>query len=78
MIGIFGSYARDENYPTSDLDILVNFRNPISLLKLVQIQLELSDKIGVPVDLVTKNSLKNKRLIKYIYKDLITLLDEKE
>lgn len=74
-IGVFGSYARRENKKGSDLDILIQFKDRISLLKLVQIEQELSDNLGIPVDLVTENSLKNPRLRKYIDNDLITIYE---
>ncbi len=77
-IGIFGSYARGENRENSDLDILISFKERISLLRLVQIQQELSDKLGIEVDLVTENSLKNPRLKTFIYQDLITIFNEEE
>ena len=77
-IGIFGSYARGEQQASSDLDILISFKDGISLLRLVQIQQELSDTLGIKVDLVTENGLKNPRLKKYIYQDLITIFDEEE
>ena len=41
-IGIFGSYAREEQTKDSDLDILVRFKETISLFDLVQIHQELS------------------------------------
>lgn len=72
-IGIFGSYARGENKKGSDLDILISFKDKIGLLKLVQIQQELSDELGIEVDLVTENSLRNPRLKQFINKDLITI-----
>lgn len=74
-IGIFGSFARGENKTESDLDILIKFQGRISLLKLVQIEQELGDKLGIPIDLVTENSLKNPRLKEYIEKDLITIYE---
>jgi len=74
-IGVFGSFARGENKKGSDLDILIKFKDRISLLKLVQIEQELSDKLGIPIDLVTENSLKNPRLKKSIDKDLITIYE---
>ncbi|MBK8045267.1 MAG: nucleotidyltransferase family protein [Haliscomenobacter sp.] len=74
-IGVFGSFARGENKDGSDLDILIQFRDRISLLKLVQIEQELSDKLGISIDLMTENSLKNPRLKKYIEKDLITIFE---
>lgn len=77
-IGIFGSYARGENGKDSDLDILISFKERISLLRLVQIQQKLSDELGIKVDLITENALKNPRLKSFIYRDLITIFDEKE
>lgn len=72
-IGVFGSYARGENKKGSDLDLLIQFQEAIGLLELVQIEQELSDKLGIKVDLVTEGSLKNPRLKKYIHADLITI-----
>lgn len=72
-IGIFGSFARGENNADSDLDILIQLKERISLLKLVQIEQELSDKLGIPIDLVTENSLKNPRLKRAVERDLIRI-----
>lgn len=69
-IGIFGSFARKEDTPDSDIDILVKFKETISLLDLARIHRELSQILGKEVDLVTESSLKNERLKKYIYNDL--------
>lgn len=69
-IGIFGSFARREQTPESDIDILVKFRKTISLLDLARIQRELSQILGREIDLVTEPSLKNEKLKNYIYKDL--------
>jgi predicted nucleotidyltransferase len=69
-IGIFGSYAREEHTPESDLDILVKFRNGITLLQLIRLENELSEKLGVKVDLVTEGAITNKKLRNYIQKDL--------
>ena len=69
-IGIFGSYARREETPDSDIDILVKFKETLSLLDLAKIHRELSLILGKEVDLVTESSVKNERLKKYIYSDL--------
>jgi hypothetical protein len=69
-IGIFGSYARSEETPDSDIDILVKFKETLSLLDLAKIHRELSQILGTDVDLVTESSIKNERLKKYIYTDL--------
>jgi uncharacterized protein len=70
MIGIFGSYARNENTSTSDLDIVVRFRSAVSLLQLVHLERILSEKTGIKVDLVTEGAIKNKRLKNNIDRDL--------
>jgi predicted nucleotidyltransferase len=69
-IGIFGSYARQEDDENSDIDILVSFKETISLLDLARIHRELSNALGKKVDLVTEKALKNEKLKSYIYKDL--------
>ena len=56
-IGIFGSYARNENKPESDLDILVSFGQRVNLFELIGMEQELSDQLGLKVDLVTRQSL---------------------
>lgn len=74
-IGIFGSFARREETKESDIDILVKFRNTISLLDLVRIHRELSQILGREVDLVTEQSLKNERIKKHIYQDLKVIFE---
>ena len=73
-VGIFGSFARDEDDSDSDIDILVKFKDTPSLLALIKIENDLSDLLGIKVDLVTTGSLKNKRIKRSIKKDLIHLL----
>ena len=60
QIGIFGSYVRGEQQGTSDVDILVEFEEGarLSLLDIVGLEIELSDLLGVKVDLVEKGTLK--------------------
>ncbi len=69
-IGIFGSFARNENTPESDIDILVKFKNGITLLQLIKLENDLSEKLGIKVDLVTEGALTNDKLKKSIQKDL--------
>ena len=56
-IKIFGSYARGEAKPESDLDVMVDFYERKSLLELVGIEQELEDALGINVDLLTKESI---------------------
>jgi predicted nucleotidyltransferase len=70
FIGLFGSFARNEQNVNSDIDILVSFQNGISLLRLIRLEDELSARLGRKVDLVTAGSIKNKRLKRNISNDL--------
>lgn len=56
-IGIFGSYIRRENTKTSDIDILVEFYEPIGW-EFVDLKEFLEKILGINVDLVTVKALK--------------------
>ena len=71
-LGIFGSYARGEQQPDSDLDILVAFEQPVTLFDLVRLENELTEELGIEVDLVTKASLKP-RIETRVRDDLVTV-----
>lgn len=73
MVGIFGSFARNEQTKNSDLDILIDLQKKLNLLDLIGIEQELSEKLGVKVDLVTKRSV-NSRMNSYIQKDLFRII----
>jgi len=70
MIGVFGSYARNENTDESDIDILVRFKSTLSLLQLVHVENLMSQKLGIKVDLVTEGAVKNEILKESIQQDL--------
>ena len=57
---LFGSFARGEATPESDVDILVEFdhSNPIGLFTYAQIWRELQERLGRDVDLVEEGTLK--------------------
>jgi len=56
-VAIFGSYINDEEKPESDIDVLVTFSETKSLLELARIERELSETIGIKVDLITEGAL---------------------
>jgi len=57
-IGVFGSYLKGEQKEKSDLDILVDFEEPVSLLGLVKVENYLSELLGIKVDLVPKKDVR--------------------
>jgi predicted nucleotidyltransferase len=73
LLGIFGSYARGEENEKSDIDILIDFDLKVNLLQLIEIEQELSELLGIKVDLVTLRSV-NASLKPIIERDLIRIL----
>jgi uncharacterized protein len=69
-VGIFGSYARGEEKKKSDIDVLVDFTDRKSLLQMVQIEQDLSEELGIKVDLLTEQAI-SPYLIDRIKKELI-------
>jgi uncharacterized protein len=57
-IGVFGSVARGEQTDTSDIDLLVEFSQPVGFVTFMRLEHFLSERLGNPVDLVTSDSLK--------------------
>ena len=55
-VRLFGSNARDEAGPESDIDLLVELSRPMGL-EFFGIEDELSERLGVKVDLHTERSL---------------------
>ena len=54
---LFGSFARGEAGPDSDIDILVEMPDKASLFDLVNLENELKDYLGRDIDLVTYEAL---------------------
>ncbi|MCL6088172.1 MAG: nucleotidyltransferase family protein [Actinobacteria bacterium] len=69
-IGIFGSYIKGMQKETSDIDVLVAFEKPVSLLHIVAFENYLSDMLGVKVDVVPKNNIR-KEFRKNILKEAV-------
>lgn len=57
-IGVFGSWVRKEQKQKSDIDILVEFENPIGFFEFLELEEYLSNFLEVKVDLVSKKALK--------------------
>lgn len=57
IIGIFGSYARNEQHRGSDVDVLVRFDSGATLFDLVALSDYLEDILDVPVDVVSEKAL---------------------
>jgi predicted nucleotidyltransferase len=56
-IAVFGSVARGEARPDSDVDLLVKIRRPCGLIGFVRLQRKLEELLGRRVDLVEEEAL---------------------
>ena len=57
-LAVFGSVARDEAGPESDIDILVEFVDVATFDRYMGLKIYLEDLLGVPIDLATRRALK--------------------
>ena len=57
-LAVFGSVARDEAGPDSDIDVLVQVRRPTGLFEFARIRRYLEGLLGRPVDLATPDALR--------------------
>lgn len=72
-LGVFGSYARNEEKSSSDIDLLVHFSKPLDLLELIGIEQTLSEKLKRKVEIVTESAL-SKRIRGSVMNDLRPLI----
>jgi predicted nucleotidyltransferase len=59
-VRVFGSTARGDVGPESDIDLLVNLEPGRSLLDLGALLMDLQDLLGCPVDVVTEAGLRSR------------------
>ena len=71
-VAVFGSYVRNEETPNSDIDVMVDFDKPITLLDFAGYQIDLEEIIGIKVDLVIEGGI-NPLIEKYVNNDLMIL-----
>lgn len=56
-VRVFGSVARGEDRPGSDLDLLVRFTGDASLFDLTALAEDINELLGIPVDVVSEAGL---------------------
>lgn len=56
-VTLFGSFAREDAGPESDIDLLVTFTGRVGLLALVKLEREISEELDREIDLLTENSI---------------------
>jgi predicted nucleotidyltransferase len=80
-ISVFGSYARGEERPKSDIDLLISLkpakrRPALGLFDFIKLEQELEKKLGCEVDLITEEGV-NPRRRQNIERDRVVIYEEK-
>ncbi len=70
IIGLFGSYARNEGSQESDIDILIEKDGDLTLFDLSALKIRLEEKLNARVDIVTTTALREE-IKSYVMNDLI-------
>ena len=68
-VGLFGSYVKGVQVPSSDIDLLVEFAEP-SFDSLAGLQIYLERRFGRPIELIRKRKGLSERFIRRIEKDI--------
>jgi uncharacterized protein len=71
-LGVFGSYVRGQQTEDSDLDVLVDLQDAVGLLELAGLQHDLSEALGLKVDLVMRDAVK-RGLVRRIMSEAVML-----
>ncbi len=78
-VALFGSFARGEETPESDVDILVDFeeprRKPFGLFAWIEAEEELSKRLGRKADLVPAKGLK-KRIRPTVKREMVVIYEK--
>jgi len=72
VIGIFGSFARGEQKEGSDVDIIVRFHEGATLFDFVGLSLFLEEKLGLKVDIVPQDAIRQE-LKEKIAKEVVNI-----
>ena len=69
-LALFGSVARDEARPDSDVDVLVEFDGPTTFDRYMDLKQFLEETLGSRVDLLTRKGLRQE-LVPYVEQELL-------
>ncbi|HEX9503457.1 MAG TPA: nucleotidyltransferase family protein [Patescibacteria group bacterium] len=72
---VFGSVARGDDRPDSDIDFVVRLSRPVGFFKLSALETSLEQILQRPVDLVEEEGL-SRHMKPYIIKDLVTVYEK--
>jgi uncharacterized protein len=56
-LALFGSHARDQAKPGSDVDLYARFGRSVGLFEVLTVKHEMEDALGLPVDLIVEEAI---------------------
>ena len=68
---LYGSFARDEAGPDSDVDLLVDLTKPLGL-RFFGIETELGEQLGRPVEMATEDAM-NRIILRSALRDAVVV-----
>ncbi|MEZ4711091.1 MAG: nucleotidyltransferase domain-containing protein [Caldilineaceae bacterium] len=75
-LALFGSYAREEARPDSDVDLYVRFGRHIGLFEMLSVKHEIEDALGLAVDLIAEEVVEPYQFVREgMAKDLVVVYD---
>ena len=78
-LAVFGSYARGNVHPNSDIDLYARFGRSVGLFEMLRIKHEMEDAVGRSVDLVAEEIVEPHAFMAAgLSQDLIVLHDVRE
>jgi predicted nucleotidyltransferase len=76
-LALFGSYARGQAEPGSDVDLYARFGRHVSLFEMLGIKHEMEDALGLPVDLIVEEVVIPYQFVREgMAKDMVVLYDD--
>lgn len=77
-LALFGSYARGQAKPGSDVDLYARFGRSVGLFEVLSVKHELEDALGLPVDLIVEEAVIPYSFVRDgITRDLVVLYEDK-
>ncbi|MCX6048342.1 MAG: nucleotidyltransferase domain-containing protein [Chloroflexi bacterium] len=76
-LALFGSYARGEAYPDSDVDLYARFGRHISLFEMLDVKHTMEDALGLKIDLLVEEIVIPYQFVRDgMTKDLVVLYED--
>lgn len=76
-LALFGSYARNQANPGSDIDLYARFGRPVGLFEVLALKHKMEDALGMKVDLIVEEAVILHSFVREgMAKDLVVLYED--